>query len=264
MNKLQKTILIIASEIKKICDENDIKYYIAFGTLLGAVRHKGFIPWDDDFDIAMKRDDFEHFIRLCQTELDTKKFYLQWEGNEKYYAFEFAKIQLNDTEVIQNFCLNVPIHNGIFVDVFPFDNLPDNRLKRFFLKMENFILKNLIWIKCGYGAVTHGDLWWYKLGKIVSRLFSLKWLKRKRYKVITKYRSADTKECFISDYPREGYLNSWLKKFRIYDFENCQFSGIEKYDECLTMLFGNYMKMPPENERKSHVEQEINYGPYDE
>ena len=214
MNKLQNTILMIADEIKRICEKHEIKYYIVAGTLLGAVRHQGFIPWDDDLDIIMTRLDFERFIQICQIELDSSKFYLQCGGNEEYYAFEFAKIQLKGTKIIEDFNWNVPIQNGIFVDIFPLDNLPDNYIKREILKAKNYILKNLIWIKCGYGVRTHGNFWWYRLGKGVCRLFSLKWLKKKIYQVITKYAKRIIKihglkntECMILK-----IINLWVLK----------------------------------------------------
>ena len=124
--KLQTAILMIAKEIVRLCDENNIPYFINGGTQLGAIRHKGFIPWDDDFDIGMRRADYEKFLKVCEEQLDHNKYFLQTEDTEKNYAFYFAKIQLKGTSIIEDFSKNVQIEHGIFVDIFPYDNIPDN------------------------------------------------------------------------------------------------------------------------------------------
>ena len=90
--KLQMLILSIAEDVTTICDENNIEYFMDGGTQLGAVRHKGFIPWDDDIDLAMKREDYDRFLRICEMNLDKNKYFLQTEGTENNYCFSFAKI----------------------------------------------------------------------------------------------------------------------------------------------------------------------------
>lgn len=146
--KLQDTILIIAKEIDKICKENNIDYFMDGGTQLGAIRHRGFIPWDDDFDIGMKRIEYDRFINVCQQSLNKKKFHLETE-EDIGYGFAFAKIHLKGTEIIENFSKNANVDHGIFVDIFPYDNIPDSDLKRTLFLAENHILKNLIWVKAG-------------------------------------------------------------------------------------------------------------------
>lgn len=265
MDKLQSTILMIANEIKRICEKHDIHYYISGGTFLGAVRHRGFIPWDDDMDLCMKREDFERFIQICQSELDEDKYFLQYEGggSEKYYAFEFAKIQLKGTKVIQRFCWNVPIQNGIFVDIFPLDNVPDQAIQRKLMKIQNHILKNLIWIKCGYGMATHRRKWWFWAGKMICKFFPLSWLRNWRYQIVTRYNSRNTKNRFISDYPEIDFIqNDWLLHTHMYEFENTEFMGYAEYDTYLTLSYGNYMELPPENKRKKHSEYPIDFGIY--
>ena len=111
--KLQKLILYIADEIIRICEKNDIPYNITAGTLLGAVRHKGFIPWDDDFDIAMSREDYERFLKACKKDLDTSVFFLQTADTDRKFAYSMAKVQLLGTEIIEEFSIGVDIHHGI-------------------------------------------------------------------------------------------------------------------------------------------------------
>ena len=85
--KIQKLILYIANEVIRICDKNDIPYNITAGTLLGAVRHKGFIPWDDDFDFAMTRNDYERFLKACKKDLNTDIFFLQTAETDRNFAY---------------------------------------------------------------------------------------------------------------------------------------------------------------------------------
>lgn len=264
MNKLQSMILLIAKEVKRICEKHNIPYYIYSGTQIGAVRHKGFIPWDDDFDIVMKRKDFEKFIQVCSVELDKDQFFLQTEDTEKNYCFAFAKIRLNGTKIIEDFSKNVPIHDGIFVDIFPFDRLPDNYIERKWLLAKNHLLKNMIWIKCGYGEDRQKKKASYKIIKILNLPFSISFLKKKRYKLITSYNNKQTTAYFVSDYPKKVYKAKWYKNHEDYIFEGELFSGNTAQDmhESLTMIYGDYMKIPPENERIRHSEYDVDFGPY--
>lgn len=140
-HRLQGVILIIAREIDRICRDNNIKYFMDGGTQLGAVRHNGFIPWDDDFDIGMRRSEFERFVDVCRISLDSKQFYLETVEDEGY-GFSFAKIHLNNTEIVEDFSKNAKAHHGIFVDIFPYDNIPDASLNRkFFFDGESYLEK---------------------------------------------------------------------------------------------------------------------------
>lgn len=262
MNKLQELILMIAKEVKRICEKYDIKYYLDGGTLLGAVRHKGFIPWDDDLDILIKRKDFDKFIEVCDKELDKEKFFLQTESTEEKYAFSFAKVQLLGTEIIEDFSKDVPIHHGIFVDIFPYDNLPDGHLTRKIFLLKNHILKNIIWVKCGYGKEKIKKNKRFLIFKLLGLPFSLEKLKNTRHRLITKYNNIDTEMSFNSDYPKHRKYNAEFEKIKIYDFENTQFTGVENADVVLTRQYGDYMTLPPENQRVTHSKYEINYGKY--
>lgn len=261
--KLQKFILVIAKEIVRICNKYNIPYFLDGGTQLGATRHQGFIPWDDDFDIAMKRKDYEYFLEVCKLELDSNKFFLQNEWTEDKYAFAFSKIQLVGTEIVEDFSKNVDIKHGIYVDIFPYDNIPDNIIERKFFKFINNLIKNLLWVKCGYGASRHKRTLNYKLMKLLSPLFSVKWMKKTRGRLITKYNNIITKECFTSDYPKNELLNKWFNDFIYYKFEDEQFRGFEESDSFLKTLYGNYMQLPKESERKKHSHYDIDFGNYE-
>ena len=262
MNKLQEVILSIAKEIKEICEKNNINYYMDGGTLLGAVRHKGFIPWDDDMDFLMKREDYNRFLKVCEKELDKDKFFIQNEDTEEMYAFAFTKIQLNGTEIIEDFSKDVPIHHGIFVDIFPYDNLPDNAFQRKKIFLENKILKNMIWVKCGYGKQIIKKNKKFLIFKVLGIPFSLKRLKKMRYRLITKFNNKDTERIFNSDYPKCNKPNNLFKDTKLYDFEDTKFFAVNDAHSFLTEQYGNYMEMPPKDKQVKHSHYEPNYGPY--
>lgn len=264
MNKVQRLILLIAKEIKRICNKNGISYYIDGGTQIGAVRHHGFIPWDDDFDIVMTRENYEKFIRVCFTDLDKSKFYLQTDDTDQDYCFAFAKIRLNGTRFIEDFARNAHVHNGIFVDIFPLDRLPDNNLvKRCFL-VKNHLLKNMIWIKCGYGTDDQKKKFSYKVLKAAGIPFSTSFLKKRRIKLITSFNNQASEYYFYSDYPSYRKKVIWYKDHDDYLFEGESFSGyIARYmHESLTFAYGDYMKIPPKSEQRQHSTYEVDFGPY--
>lgn len=259
IRKLQQAILIIMDEIHRICQEHNITYSICGGTLLGAVRHEGFIPWDDDLDIMMIRSEYERFISICKKELSTEKFYLQTQDTDEYYAFAFAKIQLKGTLFLEEWALNVDIPKGIFVDIFPLDNLPVR--KKLFLKV-NHVLKNMLWVKCGYGTREHQKRISYWIIQLISFPISIKRIKNIRFKLITTYNKGITGQYFSSDYPNVIYYTEWFLQMKLYNFENRNYFGICKAQEYLTDQYGNYRELPPIEERRSHSVCDIDFGEY--
>lgn len=146
--KLQLKILDIVKDIDDVCKKNNIEYYILYGSALGAIRHKGFIPWDDDFDIGMTYDNYVKFLEVCEQQLDKNKYYVQTPDKEKDYYLSFSKIRDITTTLIEEGNKDIDIVRSIYVDVFPIVGCPENKFKEGILKINRaFMLsanKNII------------------------------------------------------------------------------------------------------------------------
>jgi lipopolysaccharide cholinephosphotransferase len=134
----QMTMLDILKAVHQICEDNDIRYWLDAGTLLGCVRHKGFIPWDDDIDIAMPREDFAKFISIAQPLLP-KDMLLQTKSADIVCASNITKVRKLGTKYIQYGETDCePYHQGIFIDIFPFDYYPSKRFTKFIRWIDDF------------------------------------------------------------------------------------------------------------------------------
>ncbi|MGL6105769.1 LicD family protein [Romboutsia sp.] len=267
LEKLHKLELKIALELKKICDKHQIKYFLIAGTMLGAVRHGGFIPWDDDMDIGMLREDYEKFIMVCKKEL-SEEYFLQTWNSDSEYAFSYAKIRINNTRIIEKFSENSNAHSGIFIDIFPFDNVPDNKIKRKVQCKEIYILRRLLCIKKGYGKeyfTSAQDKFKYEILKCISNLFSFKYLKEKLCKTLTKYNRVSS-ECVFTDgsygYDKETIKREWVTNLSTINFEGEEFLAINEYRDYLSYFYGEYMILPPVDKRGGHEIIDINFGIY--
>lgn len=239
----QKNILVdILCYVDKICNENNIKYWISYGTLLGAIRHNGFIPWDDDIDIDMPRDDYNRFLEITKNE---KKYKTLTVLNTKGYNYPFAKVVDTDTYVIEY--ENCPIKEmGVYVDIFPVDNLGNSKEEA---KEECRKLNKLAWRVWGYNGIC-----WKNNGikGIILKCIGLKSLYKNLLKAVENKRTKECKYVGLNFYRDDNmyiYEKEWFEKITKHVFEGKEFNIPEKYDEFLTYLYGDYMKLPPEDER---------------
>lgn len=254
--ELQLSELEILDELKRICDENGLKYYLTAGTLLGAVRHGGFIPWDDDIDVVMTREDFDKLARIARSALSDGFFY-QDERSDKGYPFQFSKIRKNGTEVYEPILSGVKMHKGHYLDIFPLDRCPASpaRAGRFFKAVEllncAIIARLSRDFKCQYEK---------KLARAafaVLKSLPLPLLKLLRRAVTKFYRHTSDGKCLATvsgshGYPRESYERGWFDGTAELTFEGKQYSVPTQWDKLLTRMYGDYMTPPPQDEQIGH------------
>ena len=253
LKKLQKIELELLLEVDRICRKCNIKYNIIAGTLLGAIRHKGFIPWDDDADVAMLRSEYKRFVNACKTELNTEKFYFQDHKETKGYRWGYGKLRRKDTLFLRNGQEHMPYKQGVFLDIFPVDNVPDSLFLRKIVNFKSFIIRKFLWSKVGRKIEKNSlKRFVYKIMDIVpektilgcydrliksSEKINSKWVRNLMYPTANK----------LYGYKRRWYENSIELKF-----ENHIIFAMKDYDEYLKFKFGDYMKLPPEKSRKVH------------
>lgn len=265
LEKLHETQLEIAKEIKRVCEMNNTRYFLTFGSLLGAIRSDGFIPWDDDMDIGILREDYDLFLEAFKQHGDTKRFFLEtWDENG--YPFPFAKVKKNGTLYVGHAIKNADIHKGIFVDVFPYDKVPDNQSERAFLASRIALYQKLLKFKLKYLPINPNS----KMQHIVAHAVRMigvfipkRYLQKKIETIEMKYVDTDDRyvACVVSPYKlRDAVPVSCYDEFEMHKFENEFFQIPKGYDEILRSIYGNYMKLPPEEERHPrHYPEKIKY-----
>lgn len=261
LQHLQKVILLIVKEIDELCRKNGIEYYLFGGSAIGAVRHKGFIPWDDDLDIVMDHVNYEKFIKVCREQLDSNKYYFQ-EGMADWPAL-YSKVRLKGTKFEESECYgDDDDKKGIFVDVFKLDNAPDSSILRKWQYACGKYLLCYCLLKRSYKNASFKK----KTFMALATPLRIKFLRNFMANQLVKYNSSDT-TMFASFGARFRYKNSFYKK-ELYanplylPFEDTTLPVPEKYDELLTQIYGDYMTPPPVNERQGWHMLKVDFGEY--
>lgn len=269
LKKAQFLMLKILKEVHRVCEENNIHYFLSDGTLIGAVRHNGFIPWDDDLDIGMLRADYEKFCEIAPKFLGDE-YLLQNNTIDKGYGLQFAKVILKDTLWIETSAENTKReYSGLYIDIFPYDKVPyDVKIQKKHYK-KYYFTNALIFIKLKYNTFKRTKGLFRKLyfiyKWIISRFCSLDSLLQKRRALCTKF------EKLSSDFVVTKYGGNFYKNQEPYDsysillkhvFEDASFYIPEDYDTILSNLYGNYMELPPPEKRLNHGIKEFNFGMY--
>ena len=271
LRKCQLLQLDIAKEIKRLCDENNIKYFLNAGTLLGAIRHDGFIPWDDDLDIGMLREDYEKFLRVAKEKLNEKYFLQTWDTDEKF-ALPFAKIRLNGTKYIEQNSKSVDIHSGIYIDIFPYDNVSDDKIDCKKQKLISKIYIHLLLNKSGYEYISKDSIikkFVCAFFRLASRFLSYDFLHNGLNDCMNRYNGKETERVVAfggaSAFEKEMLLKSWLENTQEHKFEDVSFLIPDKWHEYLTHFYGDYMTPPPEDKRYiGHGIIKVDLGKYED
>ena len=242
LRHLQLVILSIMRDVDELCRRNNIDYYLLGGSAIGAVRHKGFIPWDDDLDIMMDSLNYEKFIAVCRSQLDKEKYYLQV-GLEDW-PLNFTKIKLRGTKVNEYEGYTSKGENGIYLDVFKLENSPSGLLSQ---KMQYFFAKYYL---CYQLSLRTFDSAGYKKQLMMMAAYPLKWKRLRRWIKAKIEQYGNESEYYGSFYFRTRFHTAFTKKnimgkpIRL-PFEDLFLPVPEHYDEYLTQMFGDYMTPPP-------------------
>ena len=263
LRHLQLVILSIMKDIDEICQRHNIDYYLLGGSAIGAIRHKGFIPWDDDLDIIMSHDNYDKFIAVCNTELDTSKYYLQ-EGLKDWSMF-FSKIRLKGTKLVEGVSYtDNPDMQGIYVDVFKMDNVPVGKIAQLW---QYFCAKIFL---C-YQLSARGDkesTFGLKKRLMILLSFPLKikpirnWFRSQ----VERYNQIDT-DFWGFFYGRTNFRTSIVnreifgKPIRV-PFEDTQLCVAEHYHKYLSQMFGDYMTPPPVEQQVGLHLIKVDFGKY--
>ena len=242
----QKALYLLLCEFDRVCQELDIKYYLFAGTLLGAVRHRGFIPWDDDLDIIMMHSDYQRFLERAGAVINTERFYLQREYSE-HWPFFFSKFRLNKTTCIEKYHpKDNDSHQGVYIDIFPCDNAYNGDIakKVQFLASKVVIAKGLY--KRGYETESAIKKAFMAFCCVLPNAPFHRIVKgpRKTGKYLHSFLGGSSK------YSKSVYPSDCFKKIEKMCFEGGSYPVPAGYDELLNILYGDYMVLPSEEERK--------------
>lgn len=251
--KIQEIQRELIAEVQRICKKNNIRFGMVGGTMLGAIRHHGYIPWDDDADIGFLRSEYERFREACKTDLDQERFYIQDLRDTEGYRWGYGKLRRKGTTFLRLNQEFMPYEQGISIDLMPFDNVPDNPVERKIHFMRCFLYRKIFWSEVGRKTEKNKLIRW--IYRLLSRL-PMKAVIKSYQKFIDKGQKQTTKLVRILTFPTPkhvyGYKREWYTNLSMYEFDDLILPGAEDYDGYLKVKYGDYMKMPPENKRKVH------------
>ena len=247
---IQKDLI---SEVNRICKKCNIHFGMVGGTMLGAIRHKGYIPWDDDADIGFLRTEYEKFREACKTELNHEKYYIQDLRDTEGYRWGYGKLRRKNTEFIRLNQEFMSYEQGISIDIMPFDNVPDGWLARRVHFFRCFVYRKLFWSEVGSRAEENILV---KLVYKIIRLIPMKLVIKSYQHFIDDNQKKKTQLVRILTFPTPkgvfGYERRWYTQLSMYQFGDMMLPGAKDYDGYLKVKYGNYMEQPPIEKRKTH------------
>jgi lipopolysaccharide cholinephosphotransferase len=252
LDKLHNIELEILDEFVRICNKYNLEYFLVGGSLLGAIRHEGFIPWDDDIDIGMPRKDYEKLIEVCSSDLNEKYYTKSYKTSIAYWPM-FAKICKYNTVFLEKDFLASDDSNGIFIDIFPYDNtVPISALQYF----QNFLISkvgNMICRKIETKKNVRKNI----LKNFAVNIFSFKFLQSLQQSIMSFFNIFKCKHVtsWGGKYgiPNETYLKTSFYPLIYVGFEGKMHKAPKEWDLYLRNLYGNnYMELPPIEKRTTH------------
>lgn len=267
IKRIQKIQTNIVAVVDEICCQNGIIYYLDFGSLLGAVRHKGFIPWDDDMDISMPRDDFEKFAIIAQKKLPDYLFY-QTEWNDKGHYSPIARIRDTRTNAYtEAHVLSGTEHNGIYIDIFALDDVQSvnsyklkwqDKFYRYFLG-RLIVYQRQSWKGCKSVRTKIKKILIMPLKNVDFRTIRLNGFKKYNHKGFSCYMSFGSPYHYMRQVVSKDTYGIPVRM----EFDGHYFNCPADYDHLLTTLYGDYMTPPKEQDRVNHSFHIISLGDFE-
>lgn len=257
LKEIQAVQLQILLEVKEICEKHGIRFFLIGGSALGAVRHQGFIPWDEDIDIGILREDYNRFIKIAPKELSDKLF-LQTNVTDPKYPTLYAKVRANGTTYIEKESqfLKDEMHQGIFIDVFPLDYVSNNRIVE---KIHFRVMHFFISIASSQAKNFPSNFLKRSIKKFYSSLFLYIFGKKNLEKIAEKVASlySEIKTDKITNFygrhrEKETVPSKVFEKAEYLKFEDSTMPVPHLWDYYLKNLYGNYMEIPPDDEKYVH------------
>lgn len=253
LHRLQLQQQELIAEVDRICKKHGIRYQMVGGTMLGAIRHKGYIPWDDDADIGFLREEYEKFRAVCKTELDPEKYYMQDLRDVPGYRWGYGKLRRKGTAFVRLHQEQMPYGMGVSIDLMPFDSVPDGAFARRWHHFKCYAYRKFFWSHIGKDTAKHA---WERAIYTLMDLVPMATLVRHFSAFIESGRGKKTQLVRILTFPTpkgiDGYERRWYEDLALYPFESMTLPGAADYDGYLTVKYGDYMTLPPENKRKVH------------
>ncbi len=241
-------------EIDRICKSHGIQYFLIYGSVLGAVRHQGFIPWDDDIDIALRREEFIKFIKVCHKELSPSMFLQYWK-TEPNAMVPFVRICLNNTTFTDETTKHLHVHQGIYIDVNPLDGIPESRILMLLQRKTLRFLRIIFELKCI--NVKSPQLRNRLLTRFVRPLIPLQQINRLYNWIASRkssYHSKILTNMFQVINPKVEILDqAWFQKATYLSFEGHELPMPHDYDAYLKRIYGDYWVVPPPEKRRKHA-----------
>lgn len=263
---LRRSQLELLAELDRVCRAHDLPYFALYGTLLGAVRHGGFIPWDDDLDVGMLRADFDRLAEMASKEFG-ERFVFQTVSTDPHYGCMFGKLRLRNTRCVDRVSFGSPQENGIFIDVFPLDAKAAGGWARFEQKLMRYVGFRLLYLKAGY-LFMRGTSLSSRIAQVLART-AIVLLPRRVIIALTERHTrlgGDSPDQYVSlfgayVYDRDTIDAAWIHPLVEIPFEDGTIPAFADSDAYLTQVYGNYHQPPPpEQQVGCHEIVELDFG----